>query len=380
MTNPFFVTGIIPDQYFCDREKETEKIIAHLQNQSNILLTSSRRIGKTQLIRHIFDQPAIKNHYYTFYVDIYPTGSLQEFVFFLSKEIYSQVVPAGKKALSIFLSTIRSIAAGFSLDPLTGLPKVDLQLGDISMPELSLEEIFSYLERADKPCIFAIDEFQQISRYPENNVEALLRSHIQTMNNCHFIFSGSNRHILEQMFSSYNRPFYNSAQPVYLGKIDREKYIDFVLLHFSKAGIGISRDVAGQCYDMFDGYTYYIHKVFHDIFAFSHEGQEISSKIVNDTVSDILEEYSHGFNETMASLSLVQKQVLISIAKAKVVAHPTSGAFVKNNALPSPSSTQKALKTLMDMQLVTYSVQEPGHGKQYYISDKYFEKWLRITY
>ncbi len=380
MTNPFFVTGTIPDQYFCDREKETERIISNLENQSNVLLTSARRIGKTQLIRHIFDRPAIKDHFYTFYVDIYPTGSLQEFVFFLGKEIYNQVVPGGKKALSMFLSTIRSIAAGFSLDPLTGMPKVDLQLGDISVPELSLEEIITYLEKAGKPCIFAIDEFQQISRYPEHNVEALLRAHIQTMNNCHFIFSGSNRHILEQMFSSYNRPFYNSAQPVYLGKIDREKYLDFVLRHFSEAGIRISREVAGQCYDMFDGYTYYIHKVFHDIFAFSHEGQEISSKTVNDAVSDILEEYSHGFNETMASLSLVQKQVLISIAKAKVAVHPTSGAFVKKNSLPSPSSTQKALKTLMDMQLVTYSVQGQGIGKQYSITDKYFEKWLRITY
>ena len=119
----------------------------------------------------------------------------------------------------------------------------------------------------------AIDEFQQISRYPEKNVEALLRTQIQKMNNCHFIFSGSNRHILEQMFSSYSKPFYNSAQPVHLGCIERSKYVDFVIEHFREAGIEISPEVVGDCYDQFEGYTYYNHKVFHDIFAFAAPGE-----------------------------------------------------------------------------------------------------------
>jgi hypothetical protein len=211
-------------------------------------------------------------------------------------------------------------------------------------------------------------------------VEALLRTKIQTMNNCHFIFSGSNRHILEQMFSSYNRPFYNSAQPVFLDKIEKEKYIDFVVSHFHKAGIKLSRDVAGQCYEMFDGHTYYIHKVFHDIYAFSGAGQDITSDVVDYAVKSILEEFGHGFNDTMAGLSLIQKQVLISIAKAKVAIHPTSGYFVKKNSLPSPSSTQKALKSLMDSQLVTYYVQGPNNDKHYVVLDKFFERWLRGTY
>ena len=56
MDNPFYVTGTVPEQYFCDREQETEKIITLLENQSNVLLTAYRRMGKTQLIYHIFEQ------------------------------------------------------------------------------------------------------------------------------------------------------------------------------------------------------------------------------------------------------------------------------------------------------------------------------------
>ena len=150
--NPFYLTGVIPEKYFCDRKQETETIVTHLTNQENILLASARRMGKTQLIRHIFAQAAIREQYYTFYSDIYATSSLQELVLFLGKEIYRQLVPHGKKALNIFLGALRSLSAAFGMDPVTGEPKFNMQIGDIKTPELTLEEIFLYLEQADKPC------------------------------------------------------------------------------------------------------------------------------------------------------------------------------------------------------------------------------------
>jgi len=61
MENPFYITGVIPEPYFCDREKETTRIERTLENKAHILLTSLRRMGKTQLIRHVFEQSAIKD-------------------------------------------------------------------------------------------------------------------------------------------------------------------------------------------------------------------------------------------------------------------------------------------------------------------------------
>ena len=376
--NPFFLTGIIPDAYFCDREKETDTLITHLENQSNILLTSSRRMGKTQLIRHIFNNDRIHGKYYTFYADIYATSSLRELVFFLGKEIYQRLAPGEKKALKLFLGTIRSLAAAFGMDPVTGEPRINLQIGNITTPELTLEEIFAYLEKADKPCLFAIDEFQQIARYPEANVEALLRTHIQKMNNCCFIFSGSDRHILEQMFSSYAKPFYNSAQPVHLGRIDRDKYIRFVVGQFESAGVQISPETVEYCYDEFDGYTYYNHKVFHDIYAYVKKGASVGKETVDQIVESILAESSHTFSEVMSGLTVAQKQMLIAVAKENPARRPTSGAFVRRNALDSPSSAQKAIAKLLDAQLIIYAV--AGGEKEYSVADKFFERWLRETY
>lgn len=380
MINPFFITGLIPERYFCDREQETEKIIVALENRSHILLTSSRRMGKTQLIRHVFEQDAIKGKYYTFYSDIFSTSTLKELVFALGREIYKTLVPGEKKALSLFLGTIKSIAAGFSVDPVTGAPKVNLQLGDIYSPELTLEEIFSYLEKADKRCIFAIDEFQQIASYPEKNVEALLRTHIQAMNNCCFIFSGSNRHILEQMFSSYARPFYNSAKPLHLERIDREKYAGFVVRNFKDAGIRISVETAHYCYDLLDGCTYYMHKVFHDIFSYSEEGSEVTCDRIDSAIKSILEENTYVYGETLARMGISAKQLLIAIAKTGRASRLTSGAFVKKHALSSPSSVQKAMRTLLDMQMITYDIQGPKNEKVFLIPDKFLDIWLRNNY
>lgn len=166
--------------------------------------------------------------------------------------------------------------------------------------------------------------------------EALLRTHIQKMNNCHFIFSGSDRHILEQMFSSYAKPFYNSAHPVHLGRIDRDKYIDFVIGKFREADIAISPVTAGYCYDAFDGYTYYNHKVFHDIFACVKKGDVIDNDMVDQTIGNILEENSHTYSEVMSGL---------------------------------PSSSMGSLLPIWS-----------SIGTSGLVADKFFECWLKETY
>lgn len=378
MENPFYITGIIPEPYFCDREKETKWMVQTLKNKAHILLTSPRRMGKTQLIRHVFEQPDIKDSYYTFYTDIYPTTSLHEFVLFLSKEIYSVLVPKGKAALDKFLTVLRSLAGSFGYDPIASTPIFDVKLGDIQTPELTLEEIFNYLEHADKPCIFAIDEFQQIAYYPEKNVEAILRTHIQKMSNCMFIYAGSNRHILENMFNSSAKPFYNSAEQLYLDCISKDVYTSFAKEQFAKAGRTIALESASYTYDLFEGHTYYVHNVLHNAFAYIDSNKVIDIDDIDKTLSDILEEKGRTFASVMNQLNYQQKETLVAIAKEGKAVGVTSVTFVKRHTLKSPSSVQYAISTLLDKQLLTYH--NEGRTKVYRVSDRFLEMWICRTY
>lgn len=378
MENPFYITGIIPEPYFCDREKETTWFIRTLENKAHILLTSPRRMGKTQLIRHVFEQPSIKDNCYTFYTDIYPTTSLHELVLFLSKEIYSVLVPKGKAVIDKFLAGLHSLADSIGYDPISGLPTFDIKLGDIHAPELTLEEIFRYLEQADKPCVFAIDEFQQIALYPEKNVEALLRAHIQKMNNCLFIYAGSNRHILENMFNSAAKPFYNSAEQIYLDCIPKDVYTAFANEQFSKAGRKILPEAVSLAYDLFEGHTYYVHNVLHNAFAYLNADKVIDESDIHETLSNILEEKGRTFASVMNQHNFQQKETLIAIAKEGKARGVTSVAFVKKHALKSPSSVQYAISALLDKQLLTYQNEE--RTKTYSVSDRFLEMWICKTY
>ena len=335
-------------------------------------------MGKTQLIRHVFEQPSIKNTFYTFYADIYPTTSLHEFVLFLGKEIYSVLVPKGKTVIDKFLAGLHSLAGSIGYDPISGLPTFDIKLGDIHTPELTLEEIFRYLELADKPCIFAIDEFQQIAQYPEKNVEALLRAHIQKMNNCLFIYAGSNRHILENMFNSAAKPFYNSAEQLYLDCIPKDVYMTFAKEQFSKAGRKILSGAVSLAYDLFEGHTFYVHNVLHNVFAYLDPIKVIDESDINKTLNNILEEKGRTFASVMNQLNYQQKETLVAIAKEGKASGVTSTRFVKKHALKSPSSVQYAINTLLEKQLLTY--QSEGRTKTYSFSDRFIQLWIRKTY
>lgn len=378
MTNPFFITGIIPEPYFCDREKETQQLVRIIENKAHILLTSARRMGKTQLIYHVYEQPAIKTAFHTFYVDIFPTTSLHEMVLFLSKEIYSKLVPKGKKALKFFLSTIKSLTGSLGYDPATGTPSFDVKLGDIHNPELTLQEIFNYLEKADKPCIFAIDEFQQITNYPEKNVEALLRTYIQRMNNCLFIFAGSNRHILENMFNSTARPFYNSTEQFHLERIPKEIYTTFAIQQIIDAGKAITPEAASLAYDLFEGHTYYVHHILHNAFANANPQKTMDEEDIRNALEELLEARDRSFSNTMNRLNYKQKETLVAIAKEGKACGVTSVAFVKKHALKSASSVQYAISTLLEDQLLTY--EDDGRTKIYSVTDRFLGYWIRKNY
>ena len=172
IVNPFITQGYAGPHYFCDRVEETQYLTNLIVNGNNVALISPRRLGKTGLIHHCFQQDAIKENYYTFVVDIYATKSLQELVYELGKSILGTLKPKGRVVWERFLNVLGSLRNSISFD-INGMPEWGIGIGDIKAPQATLDEIFSYLEQADKPCIVAIDEFQVVADYPEGNIEAV---------------------------------------------------------------------------------------------------------------------------------------------------------------------------------------------------------------
>jgi hypothetical protein len=132
---------------------------------------------------------------------------LRDFVNVFGKAILDELKPQGKAVWESFLSALRSLRSEITYD-INNFPTWSLGLGDIEYPATTLDEIFEYLNKADKHCIVAIDEFQQITKYEDDTIKATIRTYVQRCTNAHFIFSGPQRHIMNGMFTSPSRPFY----------------------------------------------------------------------------------------------------------------------------------------------------------------------------
>ena len=375
IVNPFFTSPIIPDEYFCDREEESRLLVKLLVNGNNVVLISPRRMGKTGLIRHIYASDGIAGKYNTFFADILHTTSVRELAYVLGKEVFDTLKPQGRKMLDEFLSVLKSLSLSLSYSPVSGMPEFSLHLGDITRPEATLEEIFSYLEKSSKPCLFAIDEFQQVREYADDaNVEALLRSLVQRTANCRFIFSGSSRRIMSDMFTSSKRPFYNSADTVSLERIDREVYTSFAVGKFKEFGRTIEPEEVKRVYDMFDGYTYYIQRAMNGIFSNVEEGSSADREIIDRSIDSVIQLNATSFRELLSNLKDKQKQVLAAIAKEGRASGVTSEAFIRKYSLPTASSIQNSLRKLIEDEIVI------REGDEYSIYDKFLARWLEDIY
>ena len=330
LNNPFVIYGYKGAEYFCDRKKETEVIMKALQNERNIVLISPRRIGKTGLIHHVFENISKQEpETHCFYLDINATRNLSQFIQLLAKTVIGKVP---------------------------------------SQREDSLKHIFEYLKQSEKRIYIAIDEFQQIAEYPEDGTEALLRSYIQFLPNVYFIFAGSKQHMMTDMFLSAKRPFYQSSQILNLPLINQDEYHRFANRWMRTRNLTMDSDTFAYLYNKVDGQTWYIQDILNRLYQ---NGKEITTAEIDDVTLELVNEQEVAFVNYYDSLTDNQAALLSAIAQDKAVTSILSQDFISRHNLPAASSVSLALKTLINREFIY------KYNGSYIIYDRFFGMWLR---
>lgn len=368
--NPFVVSGKIPEEYFCDRVAEAAALEKALTNQLNVVLTSTRRMGKTSLVDFVFDKSTIADRYVTVFVDILSTTTFREFVMAFGTAVFDRVASRSDKLRRLFATLLKSLSASFGYDPVQNTPTFDIRIGDIHQPEYTLSEIFEYLEKVESRCLVVIDEFQQITRYPEKNVEALLRTHIQKLSNVNFVFSGSRRRLMEEIFFSSKRPFCQSAKALRLEAIDKEVYFAFAQKNFNNSGKYIDKEAFDKIYDTFWGVTFYVQRILKEAYADVSVGETCDVALTEKLIDDYVGENGTNIREELSHLTEVQKQVLYAVHKEHLAKNIASAAFNRKHSLRSPSSTQTAVAKLLEYDFIT------RNENVYSLSDPLLNLWL----
>lgn len=369
LNNPFVVYGYKGAAYFCDREKETEKIINGLSNERNITLIAPRRIGKTGLIHHVFakikeQQPEIC----CIYFDILATKTLEQFVQLMARNVLGRLDTPSQTALRKVQDFFSAFRPTITFDANTGMPTFSLDIAK-NQEEMSLQRIFEYLRHSNKRCYIAIDEFQQIMNYHGTDTEALLRSFIQFVPNVYFIFAGSKQHMMSDIFLSPERPLYQGAQIVNISEIDEHTYYEFSNALFLKRGQNLPESVFHYLYNKVDGQTWYIQATMNRIY--SNQTGEISDADVDMAIIELIDEEEVAFENYYSSLTANQAAFLVAIAREQKVKSPMAQSFISKHRLPALSSIKMALDSLLDSQFI---YQSPDG---YIVYDRFFSMWLR---
>ncbi len=372
MRNPFHTDTLEPDQPFCNRVAELSELASHAGNGMNVVIFAPRRYGKTSLVRRVQHQLRADG-ICVIYAQFMRLVSVEDLVHRLAKAIISglheheSLLEKGKRWLGLF----PSIQTSFTIDPATGLPSVEIQMtkrqtDPMIALENILEEVGKFLEKETFQVCIALDEFQDIVDIKEPRVEALLREHIQR-HKASYIFLGSRRRILLDIFNNKGRPFYHSAIMMELEPLPENECVNFIASQFEQSGKQCPEDVARAISKKVECYPYYLQALAYR--AFELCDKKCSMEDVSKAYESLIANERYGYQAIIQGISTGQLKLLRGIAEEEK-ASLTSNDFLQAHNL-TLGGVQSARKYLSEQDLI-----EKAKNGQWNIVDPIFRIWL----
>ncbi len=362
MENPFRFSGIVEDPAFCNRKEELVELRRYVESSQNVLLYSHRRYGKSSLLIKLLNElDSIR----PIYVDLYGTTSPQEFISAFLSGLCSLESRIDRLMKSI-RNNLLSVRVSFSIDPVTGLPTMSPAF-DGEVQDRTISELFALVESFSKKSrlVVVFDEFQEIAGYEEESFEKQLRKNIQTHDRISYVFAGSQRHILIEMFNNSKRAFYQLATSYPLGKIETVHYVEWIKRLFRLAERNIEKSAIEEVVNQCRNHPRYVQEFFHELWTEEKIDFEAIERMERKVLTKRVSEFAYMWD----SMSLNQKRTLKLLA-----ATSSKSIFSANNlsrfGFRTASQVTAALSALQKTGVI-------GKNDVWIIHDPFFEKWLR---
>jgi AAA+ ATPase superfamily predicted ATPase len=373
--NPFKYGKEVTGEYFCNRKKEIEDILKFMRSSTNLIIFSQRRFGKTSLIKETLIRVK-KEGMAAIYVDLGSVLSEKTFVQTYSRAI-AESISGGPidKLLTLVKELFRKLRPSITLDEFTKQPKVEFSLDKGELVPY-IEDVLSlpqrYQRKLNKKIVVVFDEFQEIGKLENDRLEKLMRSFIQTHQDICYIFSGSKRHLIYEMFSNPNRPFYKSASHYPIGKIKKEELSAFIIKRFKDTSRKISDESVSSVLEICESHPYYVQFLCSILWDLTKGDVDVED--VLEAVEVLMERESASYTNTWDLLTIPQKKLLVAIAKKTEDEKLFSADFLSRYELGYPSGVNVSLQSLMKKDIIDKEKDE------YSIIDVMFKKWILQKY
>lgn len=371
--NPFSYTGEVSGGNFWDRESERAELRRDILNSQKVVIYSKRRMGKTSLVKDVLCALP-EGKIICAYIDLFPTSSVDDFISRFAGGISKSVKGPIDKAIMEIKGMLKSFTPALTVDD-DGKPVLTVDFGRKMKRENLLDEVLeafpAYCRKKGKQGVVVLDEFQQIAVYDDKHkLEATLRSHFQTHKDVSYVFLGSKKHLLMEIFSTASRPFYHSAKMFPIGDIDKNILTNCVVQRFKKTNCKITPATAGLIVSMAGGSAYYTQRLAHAVWNDAISTNGLADEAMVDRIfKKICVENGDLYRSICELLTAHQLKALKVAAQLQEGDKIFSREFLANHNWQKDSLKQ-ALDALVDKDVLSRD------GGIYKIDDVFFREWL----
>jgi len=365
MKNPFRYGMRVGGCEFFDRSVIIRDILNTLDGGSNVLVYGPRRYGKSSMVGEILTSLR-KAGAVCAELNLMDVASLDDFVTRYASAIYREFAPA-TGALKHVTGLFRRIRPALSIDD-SGKPELTFNIASEKVGLDALREVLELPEilcPAGKHAYIALDEFQEVAELGLGpQFERTMRSIVEKQQHVSYIFLGSKTHILERMFASRTRPFYNSAQKFLLMRPPEVESANFLVDRYASTNLRLDRALAEKMVRLVDNVPYYLQALGSWVFN-AVAGR--NTRVI--TAADIEEGFASLYGaerilleDTFISHSQSQRLLLRALAKEPTCTFPED--YRRRHALASTSTVNTALRRLIaesiiDRQSGSYRLADP---------------------
>ncbi|NOQ52796.1 MAG: AAA family ATPase [Desulfuromonadaceae bacterium] len=346
--NPFHYGSIVIGKDFCGRESLIKELQQHIDSCQNVVTYGERRVGKTSLI---FEAIQRKKTYRVLRLDLMNIKSIDTLC---RKFLYALGTMEQESGFfERFIKSIPSLRPTLSLDPVTGMPMISLD-STVPLTESSLQEIFGLIKKAhkNKRLIVVIDEFQAMLDIKDSHSAiAELRAQVQHAPEIPFIFAGSIRHQMEEIFTSHDSPFFKAAIPLSVSPLSFSEFAPFLLKRFRSGKRIVSEEQMTNIFSLAGEITGDVQQFCEALWATTEPGDEIGQSHIGAAIELLISREVLSFQSILAKLTSNQVRVLSALA-AIGGEKPTAKKFMKHADSRNASAVLKSLGRLAQIKII----------------------------
>ena len=364
--NPFKYGTIVSGKDFCGRQTLLKQVVGYIESTQRIVILGERRVGKSSAV---YEAVLKWKKGRLLYVDLLGIKSIDA----LCRRILRAIVVMEQKTgwFDKIIKTLSYLRPTISVDPITSMPTISFD-ASVEMKANSIPEVLTLIESlgTKRRLVVVFDEFQDILKLEDSHEAlALLRSKIQFQSNTPYIFVGSIRHKMDEIFTHHDSPFFKSAIPLTVDPLPYEEFSRFLKKKFTMGQRKIDDGVLEKVFKIANNIPGDIQQLCEVLWEVTSEKESISLDKLKNALELIFAREQKSYENYVSLLTNIQLKCLMAIAKEGGKSL-FSVSFMKSAGFNNPSSVQRAITRMVKLNILFES------GGEYRFINPFFRAWL----